>query len=59
MAYHPALSIEACGEDFICLFHVHPQGDGRWDEWAANNVHYGSTPEEAVAELWLAPNKRS
>jgi len=57
----PTLSelIEACGEDFwnLGIF----RHDGRFP-WVASSVDpltgSGSTPEEAVARLWLALNKK-
>ena len=64
----PTLSelIEACGEDFHCLVHVI---DGEIDSdrefWSAGkgalvkDWSNGSTPEEAVAMLWLALNQKS
>ena len=55
----PTLSelIEACGDDFFRLI--------RADEgiWAASDTHHyryeSSTPEEAVAKLWLELNKKN
>lgn len=63
--HKPTLSelIEACGEDFSGLW----KKKGGWvassrfivDEGIANNQEWiGSTPEEAVARLWLALNKK-
>jgi len=56
----PTLSelIEACGPDFFQL----TLGSGTW--WAEADVIgtdrvMGETPEEAVARLWLALNKKS
>jgi hypothetical protein len=53
-AYAPSLSelIEACGSDFNIL-----QRSG--DRWlaAGDPLVYDSTPEEAVAKLWLALHK--
>lgn len=60
--YSPRLSelIAACGDDFDSL---HNTG-GDWWAWsdseygeAAGVNESGSTPEEAVARLWLALNK--
>ncbi len=57
--YVPTLSelIEACGDDFGQLTRVL---SGEWD--ANNSIHdirtNDSTPEEAVARLWLALNKK-
>lgn len=60
----PTLSelIEACGERFVQLEVLHDQ-----NKWIASNGEYegsssridaeGTTPEEAVARLWLALNK--
>lgn len=67
----PPLSdlIEACGERFICIS-KNPFEDKKSDElWVATaygtgierSVKYtwsGSTPEEAVAKLWLTLNKK-
>lgn len=59
----PTLSelIEACGENFSSLIHravywsakavLNGNDDGIWVD--------GSTPEEAVAKLWLALNKKN
>lgn len=63
MAQSPTLSelIEACGPDNEFTLWKQPSG------WQAINGHYGddataegsgSTPEEAVAWLWLALNKK-
>jgi hypothetical protein len=60
----PTLSdlIEACGDSFILLCH-----NPFRNEWIAGDTvppkeakHFGegSTPEEAVAKLWLALNKK-
>lgn len=69
-AYFPTLGelIEACGDEFNCLF-KHPE-----EEWRAGyavseveagfgfanrtKIGDGSTPEEAVANLWLQLNKK-
>jgi len=57
--YIPTLSelIEACGEDFYALW---VRGDNTW--FACKDMGdigaEGSTPEEAVAKLWLAINKK-
>ncbi len=54
--FEPSLSelIEACGDEFHGLWRV-------MDEWFAKDARgleiKGSTPEEAVAKLWLALNK--
>lgn len=60
-AYAPTLTelIEALGEDFDALFY--PRHDGLWRADASNKTGYsctGATPEEAVARLWLALNKK-
>ena len=57
--YSPDLSslIEACGTGFSSLHKLEP-------EWHVighmffDNLHIGSTPEEAVANLFLALNKK-
>lgn len=64
----PTLSelIDACGEDFMLTNEC-----GRWEAWKESNnstirmgecgAKYecsGATPEEAVANLWLAINKK-
>lgn len=58
----PTLSelIEACGENFYSLYRhqkdkwqAHSTGD-LWDI----EIAHGPTPEEAVANLWLALNKK-
>ena len=59
-AYIPTLSelIEACGEKIESL----EREDSNWLAWSNGNFesslesepHFGSTPEEAVAKLWLA-----
>lgn len=63
----PSLSelIEACGHEFNHLKKVH--GDWKWEAYyngedVRDDNHYffgnGSTPEEAVANLWLELNKK-
>ena len=53
----PTLSelIEACGEDFRLL--------SKRATWRAESImgveDFGNTPEEAVANLWLALNKKT
>lgn len=58
--YIPALSelIEACGEQVFDLVRRKTVA-GNWYWEAETEVAYGegSTPEEAVANLWLALNK--
>ncbi len=62
LIYIPTLSelIEACGEGYFIL-------EKQGDKWRAEYPHqtlrllvgeYGSTPEEAVAKLWLEINKK-
>ncbi len=60
-AYFPTLSelIEVCGDKFYCL--KRSQGVSRFIWMAESNddepiAWLGSTPEEAVANLWLALN---
>lgn len=70
--YTPSLSelMEACGEGFNALW-SHPENNPRtWeagimvDGWEGASFHrtyptgVGSTPEEAVARLWLSLNKK-
>jgi len=64
--------IEACGEGFCCLLRCSKEGYPESYEkyFGADDVMYGdkfglstmeyvgSTPEEAVARLWLALNKK-
>lgn len=70
--YIPTLSelIEACGEELIAIQREYPESsDGKtWcavREWYAyyppevERGEYGNSPEEAVARLWLAINKKS
>ncbi len=61
--YLPTLSelIEACGENFFTLVRTHYTGGIGWfarDTREGYNPVMGSTPEEAVARLWLALNKK-
>lgn len=68
--YCPTLSelVEACGEDFACLGKQNsPPGTrtGKWIALTSTDPMYnrypereGDTPEEAVARLWLALNKK-
>lgn len=65
--YFPTLSelIEACGKHFHCLVHTTNGGmDCDREFWSAGKSAEvldwlnGSTPEEAVANLWLAINKK-
>jgi len=69
--HYPTLSelIEACGDEFRTFYritdnnrHLFTLGrlpeDARWcAESITNEWFSGSTPEEAVARLWLALNK--
>ena len=61
--YHPYLDelIEACGDRFDKL-ELTQSLDGKTKEWEATGDRYwngcGSNPEEAVANLWLAINKK-
>ena len=54
--------IEACGERFESL---NRHGEGAWgaEGWPTDNTTpllvVGSTPEEAVAKLWLALNGKA
>lgn len=67
----PILSelIEACGEEFNMVnVTSNPEPSKKWHalagyvmvlEAALTNTHaYGATPQEAVARLWLALNKK-
>lgn len=52
---YPTLSelIEACGKEFLSLVN-NDRDDNCWGaEDTDGNRYYGSTPEEAVANLWL------
>lgn len=63
-AQFPTLSelIEACGDDFEKLSHM-TTGNDKWLAKGSNLSKrknrrcFGSSPEEAVARLWLALNK--
>lgn len=60
--YYPTLSelIEACGEVTLCGY------KNSWEAYSTSAPHIdssyksstGKTPEEAVARLWLALNKK-
>jgi len=62
--YAPTLSelIEACGDNFggLVWCQIFSDENGSSKEWVAfpfmarEDEHLGSTPEDAVAELWLA-----
>lgn len=56
---HPTLSelIEACGEDFYDLVRFSDRWQARSPMLGNSNI--GETPEEAVARLWLALNKKT
>ena len=69
-AYAPTLSelIEACGESFYSLCRKKNGGNNKWvavdsfenvayREWGSGIKHF-ETAEEAVANLWLALNKK-
>lgn len=49
--------IEACGEDFWKII----LEDGEWLAYGGRSTRYirGSTPEEAVARLWLELNNKN
>ena len=56
--------IEACGREFYSLVHeISRKGEWRTfstpDDQNTIAVQYSSTPEEAVARMWLALNKKS
>lgn len=57
--YLPSLSelIEACGDGYFTL----QSGQGLWQAGKTLNPEWseGQTPEEAVARLWLALNKKA
>ncbi len=62
VAYYPPLHelIDACGENFWTLERV-AKPLGEYVKWCAydmefyrNTGYFGATPEEAVANLWLA-----
>ena len=62
VCYIPTLSelIEVCGKEFICLERL---GEGEDFEWFTEESvkddykrHYGKTPEEAVANLYIKLN---
>ncbi len=61
-SHYPTLSelIEACGDKFKGI--TKEYGVAEWGMWAAHdvgeNTQLGSTPEEAVALLWLELNKK-
>lgn len=59
--YTPDLSelIEACVEDFLDLSKIKGNKLFRASAWIGEQLHAfdGSTPEEAVAKLWLELNK--
>lgn len=60
--YVPTLSelIEACGERFFRLSHSKNNDGTSWDaeSWEVGEIETGKNPEEAVANLWLATNKK-
>lgn len=61
--YAPILSelIEACGDDFGGVIRDMFSGIWKWFayEYPAGEKIFGATPEEAVARLWLALNKKN
>lgn len=64
--HYPTLSelIEACGQKFSYLKRFDPMDKGKyhWEAYSTLNTSLiggGSTPEEALANLWLALNKKS
>jgi hypothetical protein len=60
--YLPSLIelIEACGDSFFRLSHSQNNDGTSWDaeSWNTGEIETGSTPEEAVARIWLALNKK-
>jgi hypothetical protein len=56
--YIPTLSelIEACGEDFELLRMVYKENEKYWivQRHSTGEFFYGSTPEEAVAKLYIS-----
>lgn len=59
--YIPTLSelIEACGDEWIKVYNL----ENNHAHWVADRVFphthgHGSTPEEAVSNLWLALNRK-
>ena len=59
LSYYATLSelIEACGEKFKSLNKI-KQKKNWWAAGSGNGLSvHGSTPEEAVANLWLSINK--
>lgn len=59
--YHPTLSelIEACGDEF---YGITVDSQRKWHAWRSpsqDGIDSYSTPEEAVARLWLAINKKT
>ncbi len=58
--YCPTLSelIEACGEELFTLSNIGRDGH-KWEASTINELcTRGSTPEEAVAKLWLEVNEK-
>ena len=58
--YNPILSelIEACRDEFDNLNRLRTTGTLRFQAAGAGKIGDGSTPEEAVARLWLALNEK-
>lgn len=50
--------IEACGDSFLMLVHPNKGIRDDWSAFGVPNNGFGSTPEEAVAELYLALNSK-
>lgn len=62
-AYPPTLSelIESCGDGFGKLVKGRGEYNNQWHIYSEENFGYDmwfKTPEEAVAKLWLALNKK-
>ena len=60
--YVPTLTelIAACGSIALCGFGDHWSAyDAEWPDSGYSHSSEGSTPDEAVARLWLALNKRT
>lgn len=56
----PTLSelIEACGEEFHCILKRGEEEGDKWEARSLNTRVNANTPEEAVAQLWIAINKK-
>lgn len=57
----PVLSelVEACGDEFISLGRRKGFATGEWGAHAKDKHGLGATPEEAVANLWLALRRKT